>query len=356
MKKTITTTVLILGLSAGLAAPQLMAANQPDPETSQRSAEQSWQDALKAQVALAKAKVLLLQARSELWVMQNREAALKSLDEARDSLVEGWDSADQVTRVRITELKLQIDQAKKLLQEKRQGAEAELQTIANQTESALNVALLQAQTKSTALKDAAATRYALAQAKAATLKARIALEIEESPEKAQEALKMAENALQHAKETASKAKVAQIAELQKQSHAVQQLIRENSEEAKLRISILVTATEERIGAYEKSFQESDETKLLKKRYTQLEAQAALLKAHLAMKTDATGEQAAAYLDESKASYESLKLEASNRSEKELAKMSADIEEVKQAVQRKDKQARAKLAELLEQAAEMVKDE
>ena len=83
-------------------------------QASQESAEQDWRDALKAQVALAKAKVSLLQARSELWLVQNKAAALHSLDEARANLDEGWRYANQVTRARITELKLQIDQASKL--------------------------------------------------------------------------------------------------------------------------------------------------------------------------------------------------------------------------------------------------
>jgi len=355
MKKVITTSVLILGLSAGLSAPQVIAAPEAGQQASQTSTEKSWQDALKAQVALAKAKVSLLQAHSELWVAKNSEAALQSLDKARASLDEGWHSADQMTRTRITALKLEIDQAKKLLKEKGQGAEAELKAIASRSESALNAALAQAQAKSSALKDETASRYALVQAKAAALKARIALEIDQSPEKAEQALKEAESALQQAKETASKATGAQIAKLQKQAQAARQNIRGEVDKAKTQVRTLIIATEARIQTYEKSLQDSDEAKLLKKRYAQLEAQAALLKADLATKADATGEQAAAYLDESKAWYESLKVDASNRGEKELANMSTRIEEAKQAVVRKDKQARAKLAELLEQAAEMVRD-
>ena len=56
-------------------------------------------------------------------------------------------------------------------------------------------------------------------------------------------------------------------------------------------------------AYGKTIQESEEVKLLKKRYGQLEAEAALLKANLAAKSDAAGEQVAAYLDESSAWYD-----------------------------------------------------
>lgn len=354
MKKIITSTVVAFSLGAALTAPLVMAADKTELQASQKSAEQSWQDTLKTQVALAKAKVLLLQARSELWVAQNKEAALRSLDEARASLDESWHSADKATQARVSALKLQIGQAQKLLKEKGQLAEAELQLLADHSESALNAALAQAQTKSTALKNETASRYALAQAKAAALKARVALELEKSPEKAEQALKETEEALLQAKETASDITAEQIAKLQQQARVARQAVNEKSGDAKSRITTLVSDTEARIESYEKSLQESNEAKLLKKRYVQLEAQAALLKANLAMKVDATGDQAAVYLEESKAWYESLKIEASKHGEKELAKMSASIDEAKQALADKDRQARAKLSELLEQAAEVVK--
>ncbi|RKZ90399.1 MAG: hypothetical protein DRQ40_11045, partial [Gammaproteobacteria bacterium] len=294
--------------------------------------------------------------RSELWVEENKELALKSLDKAHASLTEAWDSADQMTRTRITETKLQIEQAKKLIQEESQDAEAELQAIANRSESTLNAVLVQARAKSIVLKDEAATRYALVQAKAAELKARIALEVDQSPEKAEQALKEAEDALQRAKETASTAMVEKIKQLQKQTQDVRQAVLNESDEAKAQISVLVESTEERIQAYGKNIQESDEVILLKKRYGQLEAQAALLKVKLAIKADATGKQAVNYLDESKAWYESLKSNVSQEWHKELSELSVLIEETKQAVQRKDKQARAKLAELLKRAAEQVNSE
>lgn len=356
MKKAFTTTFLILSLGAGLPASPVLAAPETGSQASQKSAEQGWQEALITQVALTKAKVSLLQARSELWLEQNKAAALHSLDEARANLDEGWRYANEVTRARITELKLQVDRASKLLREKGQEAEVELRIIADRSESALNAALAQTQARGAALKDEAATRYGLVQAKAAALKARIALEIDKSPERAQQALQDAENYLQQAKASASKATAEQITQLQNQAQAAQQAVREEADMAKSRISALVMSTEEHIQAYGKTIQESEEAKLLKKRYGQLEAKAALLKANLAVKTDATGKQAAAYLDESRAWYDSLKSQASQRWDKELTNMSARIDKAKQAVVRKDKQARAKLAELLEQAAAMLKDE
>ncbi|MEA2078410.1 MAG: hypothetical protein U9P00_00855 [Pseudomonadota bacterium] len=356
MKKAIITTFVILSLGVGLPASQVLAAPESGAQASQENAEQGWLEALKTQVALAKAKVSLLQARAELWLEQNQAAALQSLDETRANLDEGWRSADQVTRARITELKLQVDQASKLLREKAQEADVELHAMADRSESALNAALAQVQARSAALRDEAATRYGLVQAKAAALEARIALEIDKSPERAQQALQDAENYLQQAKASASKATAEKIAQLQDKVQAAKQAVREEADMAKSRIGALVMSTEERIQAYGKTIQESEEAKLLMKRYGQLEAKAALLKANLAAKTDATGKQTVAYLDESKAWYDSLKSQASRRWHKELTDMTARVDEAKQAVERKDKQARAKLAELLERAAAMLKDE
>ena len=356
MKKAITIIFLMLVLGVGLPVTQVPAASQSGDQTTLENAEQGWHEALKTQVALARAKVSMLQARTELWLEQNKAAALHSLDEARANLDEAMRSADQVTRARIAELKLQVDHAGKLLQEKGQEAEDELHQLADRSESALNAALAQVQTRSAALKAEAATRYALIQTKTAALEARIALEIDKSPERAQQALQDAGNYLKQAKDSADKATAEQIARLQDKVQAAQQAVREEADKAKSRISALVISTEEHIQSYGKTIQESEEAKLLQKRYGQLEAKAALLKANLAAKTDATGKQTAAYLDESRAWYDSLKSQTSQHLDKELTDMSARIDEAKQAVERKDKQARAKLAELLEQAAAMLKDE
>jgi len=155
------------------------------------------------------------------------------------------------------------------------------------------------------------------------------------------------------KASANKATAEQIDQLQDKARIAQQAVPEEAVDAKLRISNLLTSTEEHIQAYGKTIQENEEVKLLKIRYGQLEAKAALLRANLAAKTDATGKQVAAYLDESKVWYDSLKSLTSKRWDKELTEMSARIDAAKQAVQRKDKQARAKLAELLERSAVMM---
>lgn len=356
MKKILIVTFLIGSLGAGLPAVQVLAASESGEQTTQENGEQGWQEALETQVALAEAKVSLLQAQINLWTEQNKAEALRSLGKARTNLDQAMRSADQVTRARIVELETQLDQANNLLQEKGREAEIELHILADHSESVLNSALARVEAKSAVLRDETATRYALVRAKSAALNARIALEIDNSPKRAQQALQDAEIYLLRAKESASKETMEQIARLQGKAQAAQQGVREKADDAKSRIDTLVILTEEQLRAYEKTFKGSEEAKLLQKRYAQLQAKAALLQANLAEKSDATGKQTAAYLDESKAWYDSLKSQASQRWNKELTDMSTHIDEAKRAVKRKDKQVRAKLTELLEQAAAMFKDE
>ena len=356
MKKVIIATILIFVMGVGLLATQVLAAPESGDQATQENSEKNWQKALKTQVELAETKVLLLQARTELWLEQNREKALRSLGEAKAVLSKAWQDADEITRMRIDKLKSQIEQAGQLIKDNSQEAKGKLRALSDQSERTLNAALSQAQFKSAMIRDEIATRYALARAMAASLKAKTALEIDKSSEKAQQALQETENYLQQAKAGANQAATEQIAKLQEKAQSAQQAVRGETDIAKARINALIVSTEKQIQTYGVTIQESEEAKLLQKRYGQLEAEAALLKANLAAKADVTGKQAATYLDESKAWYDKLKSQASQRWDKELTDMSARIDEAKQAVERKDKQARAKLAELLVRAAAMLKDE
>ena len=354
MNKVIILTLLVAGLGVCLPATQTLA--ESEAQIAQENAEQGWRKALETQVALAQVKLSLLQAQAELWLGQDAEKAQRSLDEANANLMKVWSGADQVTRKRSSMLKSQIDQAHQLLQDKSQQAERQLQELSVRAEATLNAALAQAQAESAMVQREITTCYTLTQAKASVLKARIALEIDNSPERAQQALQEAESFLQQARINIGETTVKQFTQLQNMSQSSQQAVREKSDSAKFRIRTLVVSIEKQIQTYGQTIQESKEVTLLKRRYVQLEAKAALLNAHLAEKTDATGKQTIAYLDESRAWYDSLKTQASQGWEKELTDISVRIDEVKQAVERKDKQARIKFAELLERAAQMIKDE
>ncbi len=105
MKKAIVITLLVFGLVSGFLTSAVFAAEQTNQPKSGEGAEKDWQQALKTQVALAKAKVALLKARSILWIDKEKEVALRSLEEANTYLSEAYQSADRSTQRRIADLK-----------------------------------------------------------------------------------------------------------------------------------------------------------------------------------------------------------------------------------------------------------
>ncbi|MBW2690380.1 MAG: hypothetical protein JRC99_10680, partial [Deltaproteobacteria bacterium] len=169
MKNVIIITLLIVGFGVCLPVTQTLATAEPDSQATQENAEQNWHKALVTQVALAQAKLSLLQARTELWLEQNSEKAQGSLGEANANLEKAWASADQVTRERIAMLKSQVAQGKQLLQDKNQQAESRLQELSVRGEASLSAALAQAQVRSAMVQKESATRYLLTQAKASAL-------------------------------------------------------------------------------------------------------------------------------------------------------------------------------------------
>jgi hypothetical protein len=353
MKKAISAILLALWLISGFAVQAVLSAEQTSQTKDREATEVEWQHALKAQVALARAKVNLLKAQTELWLEKNSEAALQSLGDAKTSLRQAHGTADTVTRRRISDLEKQIKGAETALRTKSDQAYLKLTELADKSESTLNAAIAETQTKATALKKETSTRIALVQARAAALKARIALEIEQSPKEAGQALEEAQGYLAKAKASASKRTAEGIAQLELDAQAAKQAVTESVSEAKDKTNALVVHTEEQLQAYGKQVTESEEAVLLKKRYAELEAQAALLKAQLAASADATQEQAQSYLDEAKAWYARAKSQAGETAQLELQKMQKRIDNTKDALKEGGKQAGKKLSDLLKWAAERV---
>ncbi|MDL1959653.1 MAG: hypothetical protein LWX01_09055 [Deltaproteobacteria bacterium] len=353
MKKAISVTLLALWLISGFTVQAVLSAEQTGQTKDEEATEIEWQQALKAQVALAKVKVNLLKALAELRLEKNSEAALQSLEDAKTNLRQAYGTADTVTRRRIADLEEQIKSTETALRTKSNKAYSELTELADKSESTLNAAIAETQTKTIALKKETSTRIALVQARAAALKAKIALEIEQSPEKAGQALEEAQGYLAKAKLSASKRTAEGIAQLELDAKAAKQAVTKDMNVAKDKTNTLVVHTEEQLQAYGKQVTESEEAVLLKKRYAELEARAALLKAQLAASADATRKQAQSYLDEAKAWYARAQSQAKETARLELQKMQKRIDDTKVVLKEGGKQASKKLSDLLKWAAERV---
>lgn len=199
------------------------------------------------------------------------------------------------------------------------------------------------------------TRIDLAQAKVALLRAKIAMEIEKSPERASQALAAAKARFSQAKEAATAEAQRELQALANRVQQAQDGLAAAPAEARQEIDDLISAAETRLSAYKQAVLETDEAKLLGKRYAQIEAQAALLRAHLSEKADETGELTAAYLDEAKAWYGSTKEDASAKWQAGLSKITADINAAKDLVLSKRDEAGAAISDLTKRAAEFVRE-
>jgi len=147
MKRMITITLLIFALAISSFVPVAFAAEQESQNKQDKSIEKNWQQALKTQVALAKTRVAMLEARSELWLSNNRETSLSSLEEAGNYLKEAYQSADTITQKRIADLRKDIETSKGAVREKGKKAISQLTDLSNKSEVALNTAVAETQVR-----------------------------------------------------------------------------------------------------------------------------------------------------------------------------------------------------------------
>lgn len=202
--------------------------------------------------------------------------------------------------------------------------------------------------------DALNTRVDLAQAKAALLRAQIALEIEQSPEEARQALDDAQAWVQKSKDRAVVGAKTQMQVMSDDIATARDSVTEMPDEARAKIKALTVTTEARLLEYKQVALNTDEAKLLQLRYAQAEAHSALLQAQLAEKVDASGALAAAYLDKAKAFYQSTNEGASQGWQAGVGEISEDIDTAKSLIMQKRDQAATAITNLAARAASLVR--
>lgn len=115
---------------------------------------------------------------------------------------------------------------------------------------------------------------------------------------------------------------------------------------------------EQIEAAIANAQNSEEVSLLKRRYAQLQAQAAILQAALAARTETYYDRAREHLEDAKQWYSQSrpKLEATKeQADQRITQLEERIGEAGVALARREKQVRQLLSELLHRAAEVVRE-
>ncbi len=202
--------------------------------------------------------------------------------------------------------------------------------------------------------DALNTRIDLAQAKTALLRAQVALEIEQSPERAQQALDDAQAWVSKAKESAASGTEALLQAMSDDITSARAAIAEVPDEARAKMEALTVTLEARLLEYQQIILDTEEAKLLQMRYAQAEAHAALLQAQLAEKLDDTGELAAAYLDKAQAFYQGTLEGAAEGWQAGLTEISTDIDAAKRLIAEERDQAATAITNLAERAARFVR--
>ncbi len=197
-------------------------------------------------------------------------------------------------------------------------------------------------------------RIDLGQARVAVLRAKVALEIEKSNDRAKQALDDAEAGYMRAKDAAKSKASKDFGKLVDNIITAKNAVTKAPEEAKKKIDELLEQTEDSLQGYGQVALNTDEAKLLKKRYAQLEAEAALLKAKIAEKVDNTGKQANSYLDEAKNWYAKAKSNSTKEWHKELEELSRDIDNTKKVIAEKRNQAADAITNLADRAANLVR--
>jgi hypothetical protein len=115
---------------------------------------------------------------------------------------------------------------------------------------------------------------------------------------------------------------------------------------------------EQIEAAIASLQNSEEANLLRKRYAQLQAQAALLRANLAARTGNYYDRAKEHLDDARNWYDRVQPKAEEikgQTDQTVSQLQQKISEAGAALSRREDRVRQMLSDLLRQASEAVKD-
>lgn len=205
-----------------------------------------------------------------------------------------------------------------------------------------------------AMIDALKTKIALAQAKVAELEAKVALEIERLPENAGKRLDEADAWLLKAKETALTEVAKRIDELREEVRSTKEVVTTTPAKARAKIDDLTDRMDRRIEEYKQVVIDTDEAKILKQRYAQLEAQASLLRARLAEKVDETGKSAISHLDMAKAWYAEAMASSAKKRHETLVAITERIEGAKETVKSKRAQAGEAILDLSKRAADLVR--
>ncbi len=205
------------------------------------------------------------------------------------------------------------------------------------------------------LEKEAKTNYNLLKAKVALLKSKTSLEIDNSKQKSEAELDNAVKYLSEAKSTADEKTKAEIDLLKTKVNTAKNSVVQKKEDALYNVSVAVDETTNMSEKYNDKFQADKEKNiaLINRKYAELRAEEALLKAKIASQSEKTYTQAQDYLEEANEWYVRSKEYGNQKTKPYIEQLQKDIENTQTYLKKKDKEARNKISDILQKASELI---
>ena len=202
------------------------------------------------------------------------------------------------------------------------------------------------------------TNYNLLKAKVALLKSKTALEIDNSKQKAEAELDNAIDYLSEAKSTADEKTKAEIDLLKTKVKKANKSVLKKKDDALNNVSVAVDEAKIMSEKYNDKFQAEKEKSIttVNRKYAELRAEEALLKAKIAAQSEETYTQAQVYLDEANEWYIRSKEYGTQKINPYVEQLQKDIENAQTFLKKKDKEARNKISNILQKASEIINED
>ncbi len=204
----------------------------------------------------------------------------------------------------------------------------------------------------------AKTNYAIAKAKVALLKSQVALEVDKSEQKAKEELDNAITYLSEAKNTADEKTKAEIDLLKTKVNIAKKSVEQKEDDAKKKVSDAIDSTKKLSDKYYAKLQTEKEKNIatINRKYAELKAEEALLKAKIATQSEKTYTQAQDYLKEANEWYIRSKEYGTQKINPYIEQIQKDIADAQVYLEKKNKEARNKIDDILKKVKEFIKED
>ena len=202
----------------------------------------------------------------------------------------------------------------------------------------------------------AETNYALLKAKVALLKSKIALGIDKSEQKSNAELDNAINYLSEAEVTADPETKTKIDQLKTKINSAKESVVEKKDDALDNVSAVANEAKIMSEEYSDKFQTEKEKNIatVNRKYAEIRAEEALLKAKIAAQSEKTYSQAQVHLEEANEWYIRSKEYGNQKINLYKEQIQKDIEDAQAYLKKKDKEVCNKIADILQKAKENIK--